>query len=42
MAKRDDIQKTDPSEIVALIQRLKKSNLGPRDNASCLPSVDKS
>jgi len=42
MAKRDDIQKTDPSEIEALIQRLKKSNLGPRDNASCLPSGDKS
>ena len=42
MAKRDDIQKTDPSEIEALIQRLKKSNLGRRDNASFLPSGDKS
>jgi hypothetical protein len=30
MAKRDDIQKTDPSEIEALIQRHKKSNHGPR------------
>jgi hypothetical protein len=31
MAKRDDIPKTDPSEIKALIQRLKQSNLEPRD-----------
>jgi hypothetical protein len=42
MAKRDDIQKTDPSEIEALIQRHKKSNHEPRDIASCLPSGDKS
>jgi len=27
MAKRPDIPKTDPSEIEALIQRLKQSNL---------------
>jgi len=31
MAKCDDIPKTDPSEIKALIQRLKQSNLEPRD-----------
>jgi transposase len=31
MAKRDDVPKTDPSEIEALIQRLKQSNLEPRD-----------
>lgn len=31
MAKRDDIPKTDPSEIEALIQRLKQSNLESRD-----------
>jgi hypothetical protein len=31
MAKRDDIPKTDPSEIEALIQRLKQSNIEPRD-----------
>ena len=31
MTKRDGIPKTDPSEIAALIQRLKQSNLGPRD-----------
>src|SRR5262245_48508069 len=31
MAKQDDIPKTDPSEIDALIQRLKQSNLEPRD-----------
>jgi hypothetical protein len=31
MAKRDDIPKTDPSEIEALINRLKQSNLAPRD-----------
>jgi hypothetical protein len=31
MAKQDDIPKTDPSEIEALIQRLKQSNLEPRD-----------
>ncbi|HEY6403872.1 MAG TPA: transposase [Blastocatellia bacterium] len=31
MANRDDIPKTDPSEIEALIQRLKQSNLEPRD-----------
>jgi hypothetical protein len=31
MAKRDDIPKTDPSEIEAHIQRLKQSNLKPRD-----------
>jgi hypothetical protein len=31
MARRDDIPKTDPSEIEALIQRLKQSNIEPRD-----------
>jgi hypothetical protein len=31
MAKRDDIPKTDPSEIEALIQRIKQSNIEPRD-----------
>jgi hypothetical protein len=31
MANRDDIPKTDPSEIETLIQRLKQSNLDPRD-----------
>jgi DNA-directed RNA polymerase sigma subunit (sigma70/sigma32) len=31
MANRDDIPKTDPSEIEALIQRLKQSNIEPRD-----------
>jgi len=31
MAKRDDIPKTDPSEIEALIHRLKQSNLEPHD-----------
>jgi chorismate mutase len=31
MAKRDDLPKTDPSVIEALIQRLKQSNLEPRD-----------
>lgn len=31
MAKRDDIPKTDPSDIEALIQRLKQSNIEPRD-----------
>ena len=31
MANRDDIPKTDPSEIESLIQRLKQSNLEPRD-----------
>jgi hypothetical protein len=31
MANRDDIPKTDPSEIETLIQRLKQSNLEPRD-----------
>ena len=31
MAKRDDIPKTDPSEIEALIQRLTQFNLAPRD-----------
>jgi hypothetical protein len=31
MAKRDDIPKTDPSEIEGLIHRLKQSNLEPRD-----------
>jgi len=31
MAKHDDIPKTDPSEIEALIHRLKQSNLAPRD-----------
>jgi transposase len=31
MAKCDDIPKTDPSEIEALIQRLKQSNIEPRD-----------
>ena len=31
MANRDDIPRTDPSEIEALIQRLKQSNLEPRD-----------
>ena len=31
MANRYDIPKTDPSEIEALIQRLKQSNIEPRD-----------
>jgi DNA-directed RNA polymerase sigma subunit (sigma70/sigma32) len=31
MTKQDDIPKTDPSEIEALIQRLKQSSLEPRD-----------
>ena len=31
MATHDDIPKTDPSEIEALIQRLKRSNIEPRD-----------
>jgi len=31
MAKRDGIPKTDPSEIEALIHRLKQSNLEPHD-----------
>jgi hypothetical protein len=31
MATRDDIPRTDPSEIEALIQRLKQSNLELRD-----------
>ena len=31
MAKRDDIPNTDPSQIEALIQRLKQSNIEPRD-----------
>jgi hypothetical protein len=31
MAKRGDIPKTDPSEIKALIQRLKQPNLESRD-----------
>jgi transposase len=31
MAKHDDIPKTDPSEIEALIGRLKQSNIEPRD-----------
>src|SRR5262245_19693313 len=31
MARHDDIPKTDPSEIEALIRRLKQSNLKPRD-----------
>ena len=31
MARRDDIPKTDLSEIEALIRRLKQSNLEPRD-----------
>ena len=31
MAKGDDIPKTDPSQIEALIQRLKQSNIDPRD-----------
>ena len=31
MSKQDDIPKTDPSEIEALIQRLKQSNIEPRD-----------
>jgi hypothetical protein len=31
MAKSDDIPKTDPSEIEALVQRLKQSKLEPRD-----------
>jgi hypothetical protein len=34
MAKRNDIPQTDPSEIEALIQRLKQSNLQPRDSQS--------
>jgi hypothetical protein len=31
MARRDDIPKTDPSAIEALIQRLKQSNIDPHD-----------
>ena len=31
MAKGDDIPKTDPSQIEALIQRLNQSNIEPRD-----------
>jgi hypothetical protein len=31
MAKGDDIPKTDPAEIERLIERLKQSNLNPRD-----------
>ena len=31
MAKRDDIPKTDPSEIEALIKRLRQSTIEPRD-----------
>ncbi len=31
MAKRDDIPKIDPSEIEALIKRLKQSNIEPRE-----------
>jgi hypothetical protein len=31
MAMLNDTTKTDPSEIEALIQRLKQSNLEPRD-----------
>jgi hypothetical protein len=31
MARRDDIPKTDTSKIEALIQRLKHSNIEPRD-----------
>jgi hypothetical protein len=31
MAKRNDIPKTDPPEIEALIHRLKQPNLEPRD-----------
>src|SRR5262245_27373494 len=31
MAKRDDVPKMDTSEIEALIQRLKQSNIKPRD-----------
>ena len=31
MTKQDDIPKTDPSEIEALIQRLKQSNIEPRN-----------
>jgi hypothetical protein len=31
VANRDDIPKTDPSEIEALIRRLKQSNLEPHD-----------
>jgi hypothetical protein len=31
MAKGDDIPKTDPAEIERLIERLKQSNLDPRD-----------
>jgi hypothetical protein len=37
MARRDDIPKTDPSKIEALIQRLKQSNLEPRLQ---LPAVE--
>jgi|SoiMethySBSTD1v2_1073268.scaffolds.fasta_scaffold447056_2 hypothetical protein len=36
MAKRDEIPKTDPSDIEALIQRLKHSNIEPRDAQSDL------
>jgi hypothetical protein len=31
MARRDDIPKTDPSEIEALVQRLRHSNIEPHD-----------
>ena len=31
MAKRDDIPKTDPPEIEALVKRLKQSNIEPHD-----------
>jgi hypothetical protein len=34
MAERDEIPKTDPSDIEALIQRLKHSNIEPRDAQS--------
>ena len=34
MAKHNDISKTDPTEIEALIKRLKQSNLAPRDWSS--------
>jgi len=35
MAKRDDIPKTDPSEIEALIQRLKQSKRVTEEQVGC-------
>ena len=34
MAERNEIPKTDPSDIEALIQRLRHSNIEPRDTQS--------